>query len=399
MEQFKQQLKKQSKGQSKREFIVNKHPRWISVLGGVGLAVGVTLGAIGLPIRNVQAQVRPAIVSEGYTLLDRGWVSDAIGTFQRAVQQYPQSLEAQLGLAIAYQRNGNDADAWNRYQQVLTLDSQNRQALAALGELGSYRPEWQQSGITALTTLLQLEPSNLQARAQRALLYGYQGQFAEAIADYEIVLAAEPTPDRILGAAEVYTYSGNYSKGLAWFNQYLRTNPTIPTNQVAAYALALQETGQPDRAVQVLSSRLATLKTLDATAIQIRTTLATAYQRNNQLDAALATLEPLRGNATATLPLARALSAIGRQEDNLTVYEEAITLYRQVLEQTPNPSPGLRIEIADVLSEFPMTQPQALMMYQALLEEQPENQSLQIKQNRITRTIAACFTNLAHCHQ
>jgi tetratricopeptide (TPR) repeat protein len=380
MEQFKQQLKKQSKGQSKREFIVNKHPRWISVLGGVGLAVGVTLGAIGLPIRNVQAQVRPAIVSEGYTLLDRGWVSDAIGTFQRAVQQYPQSLEAQLGLAIAYQRNGNDADAWNRYQQVLTLDSQNRQALAALGELGSYRPEWQQSGITALTTLLQLEPSNLQARAQRALLYGYQGQFAEAIADYEIVLAAEPTPDRILGAAEVYTYSGNYSKGLAWFNQYLRTNPTIPTNQVAAYALALQETGQPDRAVQVLSSRLATLQTLDATAIQIRTTLATAYQRNNQLDAALATLEPLRGNATATLSLARALSAIGRQEDNLTVYEEAITLYRQVLEQTPNPSPGLRIEVADVLSEFPLTQPQALMMYQTLLEEQPENQSLRIKQ-------------------
>jgi tetratricopeptide (TPR) repeat protein len=382
--QSESQLKGQSKGQSMKQ-PMKKYPRWVSVLSGVGMAAGVTIGAIGFTISNAEAQVRSAIVSEGYTLLDRGWVGDAIAAFRQAVQQYPQSVEARLGLAIAYQRNGNDADAWNTYQQVLTLDAQNRQALAAIGELGSYRPEWQQSGIAALTTLLQLDSSNIGVRAQRALLYGYQGQFAEAIADYEIVLAAEPTPDRILGAAEVYTYSGNYPQGLAWFNQYLRTNSNIPTNQVAAYALALQETGQSDRAVQVLSSRLATLQNLntqnlDVTAIQIRTTLATAYQRTNQLDAALAALEPLRGNVNARLPLARALSAIGRQEDNLTIYEEAVTLYRQVLEQTPNPAPGLRIEIADVLSEFPMTQPQALMMYQALLEEQPQNQSLQIKQ-------------------
>jgi cellulose synthase operon protein C len=359
---------------------LKKYPRWISVLGGVGMAAGITLGTIGVPLSQVQAQVRPAIVTEGYTLLDRGWIGDAIGIFRQAVQQYPQSVEAQIGLAIAYQRNGQDADAWNRYQQVLNLDPQNRQALAAVGELGSYRTEWQRSGIAALTTLLELDSSNLEARSQRALLYGYQGQFAEAIADYEIVLAAEPTPDRLLGAAEVYSYSGNYSQGLARFEEYLRTNATIPTNQVAAYTLALQETGRPDRAVQVLSSRLASLQTLDETAIQLRTALAIAYQRNGQLEAALTTLEPLEGNVSARLPLARAFSAIGRSADDLDIYEIAVRLYQEVLQQTPEPSPGLRIEIADVLSEFPMTQPQALMIYQALLSEQPENQSLQIKQ-------------------
>ncbi|WP_416669960.1 tetratricopeptide repeat protein [Egbenema bharatensis] len=360
--------------------MVKKYPRWISIVSGVGIAAGITAGTIGVTLSQVQAQVRPAIVSEGYTLLDRGWVNDAIGVFRQAVQQYPQSVEAQLGLAIAYQRNGQDADAWNRYQQVLSLDPQNRPALAAIGELGGYRTEWQRSGIAALTTLLELDPSNLTARSQRALLYGYQGQFTEAIADYEIVLAAEPTPDRLLGAAEIYTYSGNYSQGLEWFEAYLRTNATIPNNQISAYALALQETGRADRAVQVLSSRLASLPTLDETAIQIRTTLAIAYQRTGQLEAALSTLEPLEGNANARLPLARALSTIGRLEDDWEIYEVAVSLYRQILEQTTNPSPGLQTEIADVLSEFPMTQPQALMLYQALLSEQPENQSLQIKQ-------------------
>jgi tetratricopeptide (TPR) repeat protein len=363
----------------KRQSIVKQYSRWISVLSGVGIAAGITMVTLGLTLSQVQAQVRPAIVTEGYALLERGWVSNAIEVFRQAVQQYPQSVEAQLGLALAYQRNGNDTEAWNRYQQVLSLDPQNRQALAAIGKLGSYRPEWQPAGIAALTTLLELDAANLEARSQRALLYGYQGQFPEAIADYEIVLAAEPTPDRILNAAEVYTYSGNYSQGLAWFEAYLRTNRTIPNNQVSAYALALQETGRPDRAVQILSSRLAALQTLDQTAIQIRTTLAIAYQRNGQLEAALDILEPLEGNADARLPLARALSAIGRAEDDSEIYEIAVALYQQVLQQTPNPSTALRTEAADVLSEFPMTHPQALFLYQALLEEQPENQSLQIK--------------------
>ncbi|HEY9664193.1 MAG TPA: tetratricopeptide repeat protein, partial [Allocoleopsis sp.] len=352
-------------------------PQWQRALGGVGLTVGVTVGMtlaiLGTDMPRVLAQT-PGVVSEGYALLERGWVNDAIATFREAVQQYPQSVPAQLGLAIAYQRAGQDANAWTAYQRVLGQDPNNKTALAAVGTLGGYRPEWQQQGILALTTLLNLEPQNLDARAQRALLYGYQGQYAESIADYEIALASNPKPAVVLGAAQIYAYSGDYPESLARFEQYLRTGATLPNAAITAYALALQETGSADRAVQILSDRLQTLPPttpLDDTAIQMRAALAVAYQKNNQLDAALAVLEPLRGNPDAALPLARALSAIGRAEGNTDLYGEAVNLYRQVLQRTQSPSVALKTEVADVLSEYALSQPQALLLYQELLATQP----------------------------
>jgi tetratricopeptide (TPR) repeat protein len=341
---------------------------------GLGLALSLLITPAA------QAQSAPGAVREGYTLLERGWVNDAIATFQRAVQRYPQSVEGRLGLAIAYQRAGQDANAWDAYQRVLQIASNERKALAALGELGGYRSEWNAGGIAALTQLLTLEPENQAARTRRATLYSYQGQFAEAIADYEQVLPQNPAPDIVLAAAQTYTYSGDYSQGLALFDRYRTGNRAIPDSAVTAYALALQETGQSEQAIALLEPRLQARRTLDATAIQLRAALATAYHANGQSEQAIAILAPLRNREDSTLTLARTLSSIGRQSDNGGLYDEAIALYRQVLQRTSSPSTGLLIETADVLSESPSGVEQALTIYQQLLQQQPQNQSLQAKQ-------------------
>lgn len=290
----------------------------------LGMSAGMLLSPIGLGILAVQAQTVPAAVSRGYTLLERGWVDDAIAAFEQALQRYPDSLEARLGLAIAYQRAGQDENAWNTYRQVLAQDPTNRRALEAMGVLGGYRPEWQTGGIEALTTLLNLDPNNQSARAQQALLLGYQGRYSESLADYQIALANNPSAETILGAAQINTFSGNYSQGLALFQRYQAAGETIPNTGITAYATALQETGNPAEAVRVLESRLRQFNRLDATAIQIRAALAIAHQANQNPEAALATLEPLRNAEGATLPLARALSTIGRESGNAQLYEEAI---------------------------------------------------------------------------
>jgi tetratricopeptide (TPR) repeat protein len=345
----------------------------------VSLTVGLLLLSSGFSSLSAQAQTGSAAVQQGYGLLDRGWVNDAIAVFRQALQSNPQSVDARLGLAIAYQRAGQDANAWTAYQQVLTQDPNNRKALVAVGTLGSYRSEWQQRGIAALTTLLNLSPADNAARAQRALLYGYQGQFAAALADYQVVLSGNPTPDVLLGAAQIYTYSGDYPQGLALFNRYRATGASVPNTAITAYALALQKTGNPGQAVQILAPRLQSLRTLDETAIQIRSALAIAYQANQQPEQALAVLEPLRNQPEAELALARAFSTIGRQTYNGDLYEQSVALYRRALQRTPNPSAGLLLEIADVFSESDAMQADALQLYQQLSEQQPQNQSVQIK--------------------
>ncbi|MBI4785106.1 MAG: tetratricopeptide repeat protein [Oscillatoriophycideae cyanobacterium NC_groundwater_1537_Pr4_S-0.65um_50_18] len=337
------------------------------------------ISAMGLSILGIACNAPPtqAQAADGYTLLNRGWVNDAIAAFRQTLQSNPQSREARLGLAIAYQRAGQDANAWQAYQQVVAQDPQNRQALTALGQLGSYRPEWQPGGIAALTTLLTLTPTDTAARTQRALLYGYQSNFAAAIADYQLLLTGNPTADVILGAAQVYAYSNDYLESLALFDRYLATGKTIPNAAIPAYALSLQETGSPDRAIQVLQPRLQS----SPEEIYLRTALASAYAADYQIDAALNLLEPLIDRPDAMLPLARALSTIGRQAQNADLYSSAIGLYRQVLQQTPDPAPSLLIEIADVLSDEPSTQAEALPLYEKAAAQQPQNQSVAVKQS------------------
>ncbi|NJM57591.1 MAG: tetratricopeptide repeat protein [Synechococcales cyanobacterium RU_4_20] len=126
----------------------------------------------------VKASV-PTQVRRGYTQLSSGQVDAAIATFQQAIQQFPRSIEAKLGLAIAYRRAGRDQASWDAYQAVLQQEPDNRLALKTVGLLGGFRPEWQQPGIDALTRFLALEPRDTEAQGQRALLYGYQGRFEE----------------------------------------------------------------------------------------------------------------------------------------------------------------------------------------------------------------------------
>jgi cellulose synthase operon protein C len=347
----------------------------------LSLIVGLSLGAVGAiapPMTLAQT------TSQGYTLLNKGWVNDAIKAFQQSLMVNPQSVPDRLGLAVAYQRAGQDANAWMNYLQVLQRDPQNRTALAAVGTLGGYRPEWQAEGIAALTTLLTLTPNDNSVRAQRALLYGYQGRFAESLTDYQVVLQANPAPATLLGAAQINTYSGDYPQGLALFERYLKTGQAIPDDALPAYATTLRETGNPTAAIKLLTQRLPQAK---AAAIELRTALALAYQASGQTDAATEVLAPLRNDPQAVLPLARALSTMARQTGDANWWREAIDLYQRAYQQTPNPPTGFTTEVADVFSEQPASRSAALALYQQLTQQQPNDRSLAVKQLGIQRQL------------
>ncbi len=363
-----------------------RRPRWYACLLLISLIGGVILEPVVLAVPDVRAQTAvPDAVRRAYTLLDRGLVNDAIAAFRSFLQGHSQSVPAKLGLAIGYQRAGRDAEAWTAYQQVIAQSPNNQPALRAIGLLGGYRPEWQAGGIEALTTLLKLKPNDTAARAQRALLLGYQGRFTEAVTDYQLVLSHQPTPDVVLGAAQIYTYSGDYRGGIDLFNRYRTTGKSIPSNAVTAYALALRETGSTAEAVQILQTRLQQAKPDETT--EIRAALAEAYQANRQLPEALAVLKPLRGRKDSTLALARSLSQIGRQAKRADIYTEATALYHQVLKQTPNATFALRREVADVFSESPPDQTEALQMYQELAQLQPNDKSLLAKQLALSQQL------------
>jgi tetratricopeptide (TPR) repeat protein len=328
-----------------------------------------------------QAQAVSGALQQAFTLLKQGRVIDAIASFKNALRREPQSLQAKLGLAIAYRRQGMIPEAWTTYQEVLAQDPTNVLALKTVGLLATYRPEWQVRGIEALTTLLNTNPNDTEARGLRGLLYGYQGRFTEALADYQIALQNNPTPDVLLGAAETYTNSGNSQQGLELFNRYQQVSGKSITGYSAiAYARALRESGNPSQAVQVLEASLRTSSKLDDLAIQTRAALSRAYLANQQFNEARVVLAPLQGRADAVLPLVRSLNEIRTQTNDPTLAVEVTTLYRQALAQTPNPEPKLVREVADVFSGLPQEKQTALQLYRQLAASQPNDRSLIVKQ-------------------
>ncbi|KAM3089709.1 tetratricopeptide repeat protein [Phormidesmis sp. 146-35] len=343
------------------------------------LLSGTPILSFAVSIPTVQAQTVPSEVRRGYTELGQGLVNQAIATFRGAIQRYPESLEAKLGLAIAFRRAGRDADAFQAYQQVLVQDPNNVLALKTIGILGGFRPEWQARGIEALTTLLKISPADNEARAQRGLLYGFQGRFAESLADYEIALQGSPTPDVLLGAAQIYTYGGNPQKGLELFERYRSaSNKPIVGNAAIAYARALRATGNTAQAIRILEGQLP--RETNAFGVQVRSELSQAYLANRQPTQALAILDPLRDRGDSRLSLARALNEIGKQENRPDLSAQASDLYRQVLNSTPNPSPALVREVADVLSAIPQDRQTALQLYRQLVQQQPSDKVLIIQQ-------------------
>src|SRR5919202_2107673 len=242
-----------------------------------GLAGGLPLIPVDGVVPSAEAQAVPAAVRRGQSLLQRGLANDAIAAFQQALRSSPNSLEAKLGLAQAYQKAGKDAEAWGAYQRVLEQAPNNVPALKAVGVLGGYRPEWQVRGIEALNTLLSQNPNDNEARAQRALLLGFQGRYSESFADYQVALANNPSPDTLLGAAKIYPLSGDYQRGLELFRRYQATGKKITDYAAGPYALALRKTGNPQQAIQILEQELQKTKKLDNLAIQLRSDLAQAY--------------------------------------------------------------------------------------------------------------------------
>jgi tetratricopeptide (TPR) repeat protein len=152
---------------------------------------------VGLLTFTSGGAVLAQTAAAGDALLQKGWVNDAIAAYKKALKANPQDLNAQRGLAQAYQKNGQIADAWAAYQQVLALAPTDRLALRQVGTLGEYRPEWQTQGIAALTDLLKLAPSDVEALVQRAKLLSYQQQVGPAIADYNQALALQPLGQKL----------------------------------------------------------------------------------------------------------------------------------------------------------------------------------------------------------
>jgi tetratricopeptide (TPR) repeat protein len=148
-------------------------------------------------VRRVSQQAQDNVTA-GYNALVRGDHEMALGFYDRALQQEPRSVLAQLGRGAAQQKLGNTPEARSAYERVLKLDPNNREALTNLTSIVAEREPGE-----ALRRLQDLEkeyPSFSPVKAQIGLIYARMGSFEPAL-DY-LRRAVNLTPD-----APMYHYN------------------------------------------------------------------------------------------------------------------------------------------------------------------------------------------------
>jgi Tfp pilus assembly protein PilF len=148
-------------------------------------------------VRRVSQQAQDNVTA-GYNALVRGDHEMALGFYERALQQEPRSVLAQLGRGAAQQKLGNSAEARAAYERVLKIDPSNREALTNLTSIVAEREPGE-----ALRRLQDLEkeyPSFSPVKASIGLVYARMGSFEPAL-DY-LRRAVNLTPD-----APMYHYN------------------------------------------------------------------------------------------------------------------------------------------------------------------------------------------------
>ncbi|MBT9311871.1 tetratricopeptide repeat protein [Leptothoe kymatousa] len=332
---------------------------------------------------NLEGQ--PALVREGYALFDKGWIDPALDAFSQAVQRYPDSVPAQLGLARSYLKLGQDAKAFEAFRRLRVLAPTNVEALETLGLLGGYRPEWRAVGIDALTTLLE-QPGygdNAEVRSQRALLLFYEGRLLEAVADYDVVLEQPATTATQIGAAQVFAYGGRSAQSVELFEGYISSGQTLKIYEAQAYSFALRQQDRPSEAIDVLRPYL-DANGDSAEQAQLKSELATAYAANRQYEAGLRLLDTIQSQP---LVVARALRGMSLYTDAPEVQTRAIDAYQQILNSS-SLTVGVAREAADALSAYPSSQPVTLATYRQLADQYPDDISLFVEMSVWERQLA-----------
>jgi len=245
-----------------------------------------------------------AHTSLGAALMGQGRMDEAIAEYRRAIDLDPENAEGRSNLGVALARSGRPAEAVEQLEKAVALDPEYLAARANLGgallQKGDAR-----AALPHLEKAVALAPQSAPLHSSLGLALLSEGRGDEAIVHFQEALALDP---RLLQAREglasaLYYVKGRTRDALAQWRLVLQAEPGDPQVLVqTAWALATT----PD----------ATLRNaVEAAALADRAVRATGGDEPSALDA-LAAAYAEGGRWTAAVETAQRALTAARQQGN-----------------------------------------------------------------------------------
>lgn len=288
-------------------------------------------------------------------------------SFERAVELYPDQVDANRSLAVLEGRSGRYQQARGRLDDLLKRRPDDLSALEMMMTLDLITENWKEARQT-LSRLRRASHNSYVAFLAEGRLYEAQRRFMESSHAYERAMALAPSesepmvafvrlavargqasnaigrlelllttsPDHPIAhglLGELLTILGRYEEAEGRFREAVRLNPkwVTPWLQWAGLRRFQQ---QQDRAVQILQEGLQANPDSD----ELQMLLATVYSESNHVDDAIASYEAVLRLNPKNVVAANNLAAIlvDYKRDPLSL-EKAFALSRDFEKEAPHP--------------------------------------------------------------
>lgn len=153
-----------------------------------------------------------------------GNYKDAVTEYRRAMDLEPANEDAYIGLALAYEHDGDITKAEATYQAVAAAHPQSWVAINALGNFYLRRNDYQKA-VAMFSKVTELAPEGYAGYVNLGATYNNMGRYGDAIVPLKKSLTLRPIYASYVNLGTAYFYLRDYPQAAASAREAIKLNP------------------------------------------------------------------------------------------------------------------------------------------------------------------------------
>lgn len=167
-------------------------------------------------------------LEEGVNFFNDGRYDEAIESFKRVIEKFPDNYEGYNNLGLSYLKNNNLDQAVDTLEKAIGLKPDSPSVYFALGESYFAKGE-SEKAIRSFSEAIELDPDNPMAFYNLGIIYYRQDENEEAIRAFDRAIELnQELSSAYYQAGLASVKMGDFERAIKYFEEFLKVEPDAP---------------------------------------------------------------------------------------------------------------------------------------------------------------------------